>query len=304
MGEKEAAATSKEGTGNKMTQIWTVVDTFNGREKALIAWIIIILAYCLVNKKLRSSIRDIAKLIFASKLTLVFAAMACYVTVLVLILKNLGVWDISLLKDTLFWFFGTGVVLFMNASKASGDPSQIKKMFLESFTLIVILEFIANLYSFHFLIEFMLVPVLVMITGMQMLANMEDKYKISRKPLTFILATYGFFVLFYSVKVAAADMDNFLSLHNLLSFAIPPILTVAFLPLIYVLALIMAYEMLFIRLSIFIKDNPKVLSFARWRIFLACNLNLKKLNRFADLYTKQFTLVKSRKDVLAVLNKV
>lgn len=284
-----------------MNQIWTVAASFNGREKALVAWTIIILAYCLVNKKLRSSIWDIAKLIFASKLTLVFAAMAAYITVLVMILKNLGMWDISLLKDTLFWFFGTGVVLFMNTSKASGDPSQIKKMFRESFTLIVILEFIANLYSFHFLIEFMLVPVLVMITGMQVLANMEDKYKISRKPLTFILAVYGFFVLFYSIRVAAGDMVNFLSTHNLLSFAIPPALTVAFLPLIYVLALIMAYETLFIRLSIFIKSNPALLAFARWRVFLACNLNLKKLNKFADLYTKQFTQVKSRKDVLLLL---
>lgn len=284
-----------------MNPIWTVSDSFNGREKALVAWIIIILAYCLVNKKLRSSIWDIAKLVFASKLTLAFAAMAGYITALVVILKNFGLWDISLLKDTLFWFFGTGVVLFMNAYKASGDPSQIKKMFLGSFTLIVILEFIANLYSFHFLIEFLLVPVLVMITGMQVLADMDEKYKISRKPLTFILATYGFFVLFYSIRVAVGDMVDFLSVHNLLSFAIPPILTVAFLPLIYLFALVMAYETLFIRLSIFIRNDPKLLKFAQWKVLLLCKFNLIKLNKFTDYYAKQFTQVKSKHDVLTII---
>lgn len=285
-----------------MNQILTVINTFNGREKALVAWITIIFAYCLLNKKLRSLLWDIAKIVFITKLFFAFATMTGYITVLVLILKNLGIWDISLLKGTLFWFFGTGIILFMNASKASGDPSQIKKMLLESFTLIVILEFIANLYSFHFFIELLSVPVLVMITGMSVLANMKDEYKVIKKPLTFILMLYGFFILFYSVKVAADDIVNVLSIHNLLSLIIPPVLTLAFLPLIYLFALIMAYETLFTRLSIFIRNDPKLLNFISWRILLLCNINLNKLGRFATSYTKKITLVKSKKEALSLLD--
>ncbi len=174
-------------------------------------------------------------------------------------------------------------------------------MFLESFTLIVILEFIANLYSFNFLIEFMLVPVLVVIVGMSVLANMKDEHRIIRKPLNAILATYGFFVLFHSIRVAVGDIDNFLSLQNILSFVIVPILSVAFVPLVYVFSLVMAYETLYLRLGIFIKNNPDLLSYSRKKIFLTCSLNLPKLSRFARSYTTQFMNIKSRKEVLELI---
>lgn len=281
-----------------------IASSFNGREQALVAWILIILGYCLINAKLRPLIKDILKSIFATKLFFAFATMGGYVVILIFLLKNFGLWDFSLLKDSLFWFFGTGVILFMNASKVSGDSSQIKKMLLESFTLIVILEFIANLYSFNFFIEFTLVPILVIVVGMNTLANMKEEHKIIRKPLSMILSAYGFFILFYSVRAALIDIESFLTLHNLMSFLIPLGLTLAFLPFVYMLALVMAYETLFVRLSIFIKDNPPLLASAKWRVAILCNVNLNKLNSFANSYVKQFTQVKTENDLNSLFDKV
>lgn len=280
-----------------------IASSFNGREQALVVWTLIILGYCLINARLRPLVRDILKSIFATKLLFAFASMGGYIVMLTFILKNLGLWDFSLLKDSLFWFFGSGIVLFMSASKASSDSSLIKKLFLSSFTLIIILEFIANLYSFNVFLEFMLVPILVIIVGMNTLADMKEEYKTIRKPLSMILSAYGFFILFYSVRAAIIDLESFLTLHNLMSFIIPLGLTLAFLPFVYMLALVMAYEMLFIRIGLFVKNNPRLLNSAKWKVFLLCKFNLSKLNHFANNYVKQFTMIKTENDLVSLIDK-
>lgn len=56
----------------------------------------------------------------------------------------------------------------------------------------------------------------------------------------------------------------------------------------------MAYETLFIRLKIFVKDQ-KLLSFVKRRILLLCHLNLGKLNRFAQ--SSAITKITSKRDV-------
>ena len=66
-------------------------------------------------------------------------------------------------------------------------------------------------------------------------------------------------------------------------------LLITFMPFLYLTAIYMAYELLFIRLDIFLKKDDDVAKYAKKRIFLLCNINLSRLNKFAKENTSKLT---------------
>ncbi len=72
------------------------------------------------------------------------------------------------------------------------------------------------------------------------------------------------------------DFNSFVNYSNFKSFLLPIILSITFIPFAYLLALHMNYEMLFVRLRIFLKNN-KNLRFAKFRILRKCGMSLAKV---------------------------
>lgn len=72
-------------------------------------------------------------------------------------------------------------------------------------------------------------------------------------------------------------------------------MSLAFLPLIYIAALWVRYEGLFLRLSFFIKDRA-LLNFAKRQTLLKVNFHLNLLNRWAREMGK--LRLESRRDIL------
>lgn len=277
-----------------------IINAMNGREKALAAWVVILIIFILINSKTRTSLFNVANTFFNPKILIPFLAMLAYSVLSVLVLRQAGIWDIFLLKDTIFWFFGTATVLFLNTNKASQDPSLFKKILLETFAITILVEFLTGLYSFSFAIEFVLMPFLFLVIAMSALADSRDEYMIVRRPLKVLIAGYGIFILSYSILTAIGSLTEALSAHNLITLVIPSVLTVMYLPFIYLFALVMAYEALFIRLEIFIKDK-KLLSFAKWKVIALCHINLKTLTSFSSTTGREITTIKNKKDILAVI---
>lgn len=91
--------------------------------------------------------------------------------------------------------------------------------------------------------------------------------------------------------------------QNLKTLILPPLLTVAFIPFVYLFALIITYETLFVRLSIFNKNNPDLIKFTKHKIILAYHLNLLELNRFAKESNQDLMKIKTREDVINMVKK-
>lgn len=275
----------------------------NGREKALLVWGLIAFVFILVNRKTHDAMLGVVKAFLNIKIVAPFLAMFFYSGMLLWLLNIVGLWNSALLKDTIFWLFGTAIVLFFNTNRASQNPSLLKKMLLETVAFTVFLEFLANLYSFSFLAEFTLMPLLFFVVAMSALADSKDVYRIVRKPLKAILAGYGLFVLPYSIFTAFNNLFESLTLYNLLSLVIPSVLTVMYLPFIYLFALIMAYELLFVRLGSLMRGNKELARFTKKRILISFGLNLWLLNKFAQNSAADILKLKNENGVFSMLEK-
>jgi hypothetical protein len=278
-----------------------LINIFNNREKALIIWALIVLVVLLVNKSFRPPFLAVLKALFASKVAIGLFVMLAYISVVVFAAYEAHFWDISLLKDTIMWVLGTACIMFMNYDKVITERKYFHKVLLDNIKLVVLLEFITNLYVFNLVVELLLVPVLFFIAALLAVSDTKEEYKPVKKALQILLASYGIFVIIFSLVQVVGNFKDFATLYNLKDFLLSPLLTVSFLPFVYFLALYATYEALFTRVDIFLRDrNEELIPYTKRQIFCTCLLNLKKLNRLSKDCATQLMSLKNKSDVVSM----
>jgi len=286
-----------------MTDINFYIDTFNNREKAIIVWLVIFLVWALLQKNVRSSFLGVLKALFQKKILTVLVAMLLYVGLVVFIFYKIQFWDVFLVKDTVFWILGVAFILLMNANKATQDKHYFRKILLDNLKLILVLEFIINLYTFNLWIELILVPLLFLIVAMGAVAEFKKEYMPVKKIIDSILSFFGILLIIFALFKIFGDYRGFATTDNLRSFLLPLLLMLAYLPFLYLFTLLMAYENLFVRLDIFLKENKTLANFAKRKIFRLCFFDLGKLNRFAKESTSNLLNLKDKNDILSLVQK-
>src|SRR5436190_6396194 len=118
------------------------INIFNNREKALIIWLLIVLVCILASKNFRTPFLSVLKALFARKIVIALLIMLAYISLVVFAAYSVRFWDISLLKDTVMWGFGTACIMFFNYDKVNTENKYFKTMLLDSVKLVVVLEFI------------------------------------------------------------------------------------------------------------------------------------------------------------------
>lgn len=274
-----------------------ILNTFTTREKALIVWIIFLFMYISLNKNLRQSFFSIIKMMFLSKLSIVFIGTILYAVTMSLLLSNLGIWNIFLIKDTVFWLVGTAFVLLWGIDKATRDASHLRKILLSIFALSFILEYVVNLYTFNFWLEIILVPIFALIGGMLAIAGTKQKYKPVQNFLNIVLVLFGIFSIVYAITKIVTNFQDFVTLYNLREFLIEPILTVGYIPFLYFFALIMVYESLYVRINMFTRNDKNLNFYTKWEIFKKCRFNLAKLINFSQSTGAEVSRITKKKEV-------
>jgi len=226
--------------------------------------------------------------------------MLLYVSLIVYFLKKIGLWDIGLLKDTVLWFFGVAFIMVINFNKVSENEYYFRKVLLDNLKLVVLLEFIINLYVFSLAVEIILLPVLFSIVVLSAVAESKKEFLIVRKVSNFILGLAGICFVIFALTNTFMDFRSFANPENLHSLLLPPILTLSFLPFIYFFALYSLYESFFIRIDIF-NDDKAISRYAKRKIFTKFHINLRRLRKF----TKEVGIMrlKDKKDVQKILHE-
>ena len=219
-------------------------DFLNSREHAILIWVVLILGYVTYKgPSIWLSFFGVARLVFASKLTILFASAALYSGAVVLLAKKLGLWHTTALKETIYWFVGIGVVLVGDATQATPNLDYLKKLVGRLLKVTLVIEFVVNLYVFPLVIEFVLVFLVLSFTGMQALA--EHKPSIiergTRKVIDGVLIGIGVFLLASFAVHALSDLD-FLSREAAERFLVVPALTLASIPFLYLVAWFSRWE--------------------------------------------------------------
>jgi len=270
---------------------------FNTREIAVIIWLLVFMAWAISKKNIRDSLFRVGKAFLNKKILSVIIAAILYASLIVFILSEIRIWETSLIKDTTFWFVGTAFVLLMNVNKATQDNGYFKKILIDSLKLVLVLEFVVNLYTFNLLIELILVPFLVAIIAMSAYAETKKEYLSFKKMCDLILLIFGIFLIFYVLAKVLGDYRSFATSENMRAFVLSPLLTFAYVPFLYLFALMMAYENLFLRIGFFVKDNKALAKVTKRKIILLCHLNLRKLNRFSRNSMQELINIGNEEDV-------
>lgn len=277
-----------------MGDIFFPLNTLNGREKAVLVWFVVFIIWMLSQKNIHKSLQGVLKFVFQMKMLSVFVAMLIYLFLILWLFYNFQIWDIELTKDIIFWIFGSAIILLMNVNKATQDDNYFKNILMDNLKLITILGFVVAFYSFNFWIEMIFVPVMFFIVAMGALAGIRKEYLQVKKVIDFVLSAVGISLIIYAVFQIVSDYKNFVSLNNLRSFILPPLLSFAFIPFLYIFALIIAYEALFVRLEYFLKNDKTQAKFIKIKIFKLCFLSLKKLNKLSKENLIDFLNLKNK----------
>jgi hypothetical protein len=194
-------------------------------------------------------------------------------------------------------------VLLVNANKATQDKGFFKNALLDSLKLILAIEFIVNLYTFSLWIELILVPIIILIVAMNVVAEMEKEHMPVKKMTDFIISAFGVFLIVLALAKILGDYQAFTTSDNLRAFALPPLLTFAYIPFLYLFALVIAYEGLFVRMSIIISREQRLTRIEKCEIFKLCHVNLDKLNRFSKEIIEELVQPRDENDLLNIIKK-
>ena len=265
--------------------VWTDIQAiFNNREIALLLWLAVIVLAVLLSK-LRKSLVPIVKILTSKMFLIIFSLIGAYLFGIILLLKNLEVWQTSNLKDVLFWLFTVGLILVFKINDAKSN-AYFKGIFLSAIKWTIILEFVVNLYSFSLFTEIVILPGLVFLAMTQAVAEMDEKHKVVSKFLQNVIALAGLSIFSYSLYKTVINFEAVLTFQNLVSFLLPSTITILFIPFVYFLALYSTYESYFIHLDFMTVKKDKVKETKKLILRIA-NINLDKLLRIKKNFEKR-----------------
>jgi hypothetical protein len=263
-----------------ITHMDIVGDMPNNREIATTIWVSLLILLALFKKAFRLSLFNLLKALFVKQIGFSIAGMLLYVCFMVLAFQKVGFWDESAIKDTVLWTYGVAFVMLFNANKTGDDDHYIRRTLIGNIKLVVVLEFILNMYSFSLLIEIVIVPV---VTYLVLLKAYAEYKPVPKQVATFVshgLSIFGTVLLVTTFYNVASNYHSFATWRNLRDFLLPPALTIALLPFTYSMALLIKYENIFNRINIS-NDDPDLASYAKRRILSTFHIKLARLTKWS-----------------------
>jgi hypothetical protein len=279
--------------------IETITDIFSNREISIIIWIIVLITLFSISKEIRKSSGGIFSAIFDEKIVDILLLMFIYTELMILILTIIEFWNFSLLKDTIYWVLLVGFPLLLNMDKINKEENHIKSILKNSIKGIIIIEFITNFYNFSLISELILIPIITFISLLQVVSKTKPEWNKVYNLLTWVLAILGISVFIYSVNKIYQSPEGFFNILTLQTFLLPVILTILFIPFLYLVALYSLYETVTGVIGLRIKKE-KHKRYLKRKMFLTFGLNRRKLKRFQK--EVPLGIMRNKKEIKKVIN--
>lgn len=149
-------------------------------------------------------------------------------------------WELGLIKEVVYWFFGWAIIASYEVIK-NGEKNNLKRLFIDLINVSAIIALISSFHTFPFLIELILLPVLVIIIGLPLTQRDKTDMRIL-SIFNFIQGFAGILALFISVIYVFVNYRIFISIHTLRQFTLPILLSVMFLPFLWIFNKYVEYE--------------------------------------------------------------
>jgi len=254
----------------------------SNREISALIWIAAALGYVFYkdkNANLLDSVKQLISIFFSPKIITILLCAALWIILCVLGLHNIDMWGTANLKTTILWGFAFAFVTLMDANRISEDNTYFKKTIRDTVNVTVLITFIAEAYSFPLLAELVLFPLLFFVTAMQVMSEQKKEHASVHSLMSGVLVTVGCIYIGYGIYMVATDFEEFASWNNLREFFIPIILSLLFLPYLYLISILISYELIWVNLRFALKD-VSLRRYAMFQAILRFRLDLEGLRRW------------------------
>lgn len=257
------------------------------REWATLIWGCVFMLYVLCCKETRKSFWNVIVIFFDKKLRILWEIILLYVLMITMVFCYLPIWENIYIKDIIIWFLFSGLIYCMNAVSSEADETYIKKILKDNLKFTMILEFFMSTFTFNIWIELAIIPVITIITVMNVIAERKEEYKSVHKLLDSILAIAGFWIFYETIKIGINEYKQLNIINTLVSFMIPIVYLILIIPLEYILELYSKYEVLFLRMTFKEEKDKRIRLHHRTAIFRECNFSVRKILLFQREYMIQ-----------------
>lgn len=247
---------------------------FSNREIAIGFWGLLAVIVVLLTGVGKQFIKSVLPIIFCKKFISFYVIFLSFFAMIVYLLYLVEYWNVELLKNTIFWILFVEIPLFVKTIEKAKDSRFFVKLIKDNITLIVIIEFILEFWSFSLLIEFLLVPISIFFGLISAFAAREEENKAVKVLLDILIFGFFIIVIVFTIRNAIQSPNNLLNYKSLKEIILPILLLFLNLPVVYGLALYNTYEQIFIRM----KGNPTEKRKMKKRLLLYGNVNLFKIS--------------------------
>ena len=262
-----------------------ILRSISNREKAYVALILfgIVLITILRPKDMSEIARSFAKALkpaFSRSLGLITAAFLMGSLACVFILRYFDLWDLSLLKQTVFWFATVVLVRFFKLSEVK-STSAFKTLVRRTFALTVLVPFFLHFFNFSFTFElvFVFVQTFFVIILVFLRHEKDASYQSAEWLSSSVLKLLAITYIINAVIGIATRSSKLFTTHTLHELLLSMMLSSLFLPLVYLNALLLHYMSGFhwVRSTVQKADRRSY----NLMILKSCGLSLDRIGRVA-----------------------
>lgn len=257
------------------------------REWATLIWGCIFMLYVLCHSEIRKSLWNVIVIFFDKKLRILWEIILLYVLTITMVFCYLPIWENIYIKDIIIWFLFSGLIYCMNAVSSEADETYIKKILKDNLKFTMILEFFMSTFTFNIWIELAIIPVITIITVMNVIAERKEEYKSVHKLLDSVLAIAGFWIFYETIKIGINEYKQLNIINTLVSFMIPIAYLILIIPLEYALELYSKYELLFLRMNFKEEKDKKTKIRHRVAIICSCRISVRRVLLFQREYMRR-----------------
>jgi hypothetical protein len=251
----------------------------NTRETALVAWLAVFLLWALAKREVRGSFGQVLKTILTSKwVGGVIGATAVYAVLTIVLLRYVGYWENEMAKTAALWFFGIAMVAIFRTNRT--HARYFRRLVLDNLALAAVVEYVVNLHTFPLLVELVLVPLTFLLVGVQAVAEVYPQQAAARKPVVWLLSVLGLTAVSFSLVYLVRHFEEVATAEAIKDFLLPLILTVLFLPYLYVVRLIVVWQTMLHMIRFGFEGNRQLYWFTRRLVIRACGLSLRRAEFF------------------------
>lgn len=259
---------------------------FSTREIATAIWITVIIIFCFISPNIRKALVNVVKDACTPKLAIPFVGMLFYAALFVFLMTFLPFWQWLYIKDISIWVLFVGIPACFKAIGKEIDEHYFRKVFFDNLKFTVLVEFIISTFTFSLIAELLILPAFAFLVLCDTIAGTKPEYTLVKKLTSFLMTIVGLAVLILSLKEAINSYQTLGAIDLLVSFCVPIVFSVLYIPIAYGFAIYAKYEVLFVRMSFKEKKDKKIRRGHKMAVLRACKLSYKKIVKFEQEYVK------------------